>query len=56
MEAWARRAYTGENEGQTLQLNAVGLAQIKTINELLQNLEDSADSARGQIAEKNRSK
>lgn len=56
MLAWARRAYTGENEGQTLQLNAVGLAQIKTIDELLQNLEDSAESARAQIAENNRSR
>lgn len=56
MEAWARRAYTGDNGDQTLQLNAIGLAQVKTINELLQNLEDSAESARGQIAEKNRSK
>jgi len=55
MEAWARRAYTGEKEGQTLQLNAVGLAQIKTIDELLQNLEDSAEEARQAVAEKNRS-
>lgn len=56
MAAWARRAYTGDNGDQTLQLNAVGLAQIKTIDELLQNLEDSADDAREKIAEKLRGK
>jgi hypothetical protein len=56
MHAWARRAYTGENADQTLQLNAVGLAQIKTIDELLQNLDDSAEDAREKIAENNRSK
>ena len=53
MEAWAKRAYTGDNADQTLQLNAVGLAQVKTIDELLQNLEDSAEDARQAIAEKN---
>ena len=56
MAAWARRAYTGESGEQTLQLNAVGLAQVKTIDELLQNLEDSAEDARGKIAEINRSR
>jgi hypothetical protein len=40
----------------TLQLNAVGLAQVKTIDELLQNLESSADEAREMVAEKNRSR
>jgi len=54
MEAWARRAYTGDTSDQTLQLNAVGLAQVKTIDELLQNLEGSAEEARQAIAEKNR--
>jgi hypothetical protein len=56
MEAWARRAYTGDNGDQTLQLNAIGLAQVKTIDELLQNLESSADEAREMVAEKNRSR
>ena len=56
MNAWARRAYTAETGEQTLQLNAVGLAQVKTIDELLQNLEASADGAREMIAEKNRSR
>jgi hypothetical protein len=55
MEAWARQSYTGDNGEQTLQLNAVGLAQIKTIDQLLHNLEDSAEDARAKIAEKNRS-
>jgi hypothetical protein len=54
MEAWARRAYTGDDGQMTLQLNAVGLAQVKTIDELLQNLESSADEAREMVAEKNR--
>lgn len=54
MEAWARQAYTAESGEQTLQLNAVGLAQIKTIDQLLQNLEDSAEDARQAVAEKNR--
>jgi hypothetical protein len=54
MEAWARRAYTGDKGDQTLQLNAIGLAQVKTIDELLQNLESSADEAREMVAEKNR--
>lgn len=56
MEAWARRAYTGDSSDQTLQLNAIGLAQVKTIDELLQNLEQSAEEARQAIAEKNRGK
>lgn len=51
MEAWARQAYTAESGEQTLQLNAVGLAQIKTIDQLLQNLEDSAEDARQAVAE-----
>jgi hypothetical protein len=54
MEAWARRAYTGESSDQTLQLNAVGLAQVKTIDELLQNLEESAEEARQAVAGKQR--
>lgn len=56
MEAWARRAYTGDTSDQTLQLNAVGLAQVKTIDELLQNLEGSAEEARQAIADKLRGK
>lgn len=56
MEAWARRAYTDDLGEKTLQLNAVGLAQIKTIDELLQNLEESAEEARQAVAEHNRNK
>lgn len=54
LDAWARQAYIGETSDQTLQLNAIGLAQVKTIDELLQNLESSQEEARQLIAEKQR--
>jgi hypothetical protein len=56
MEAWARRAYTSEDSTHTLQLNAIGLAQVKTIDELLQGLEASEQEARELIAENQRRK
>lgn len=52
MEAWARRSYVGATTDETIQLNAVGLAQIKTIDELLQNMEESQEDARSITAEK----
>lgn len=55
MEAWADMKYVGENAEQTLQMNALGLAQIKTINDLLLGFDESVEEARQAIDEKNRS-
>ena len=54
LEAWGRRGYVGETADQTLQMNAVGLAQIKTIDELLTNLESSIEVARELVKERSK--
>lgn len=45
LEAWGRKVYTGESADQTLQLNAKGLAQIETIDQILDNLEETREEA-----------
>lgn len=54
LEAWGRRGYVGESADQTLQMNAVGLAQIKTIDELLVNWESSIEEARELVKERSK--
>lgn len=55
LESWGRGQYTGETLDQTSQLNAMGLAQVKVIDELLLGFDESVEEARQKIDEKNRS-
>lgn len=49
LEAWGRGQYTGETLEQTAQANAVGLARVKTIDELLLGFDESVEEARQAI-------
>lgn len=53
METWARRGFIGENADQTNFLNAKALAQVDTIDQILDNLQQSAEAAQLQIKERN---
>jgi hypothetical protein len=52
MRAWSRQQFIGENGDQTLHLNGQALAQVKTLDEIITNLEESAESAAHSITEK----
>jgi len=52
LEAWGRQVFVNEHPQNTLQLNAKGLAQIETIDQLLGNLERGLDEAREALEER----
>lgn len=56
LEAWGRGQYTGETLEQTSQSNAVGLAQVKTIDELLLGFDESVEEARRMIEDRQKEK
>lgn len=51
-DAWARRSFIGENADQTNFLNAKALAQVDTIDQILDNLQQSEEEAQKQIKER----
>lgn len=53
MDLWAQKRFVGENFDQTNFLNAEALAKVSTIDELLTNLEESAEDARQEIQRRN---
>ena len=52
MQAWARKQFVGDNADQTNFLNARALAKLETIDEILLNVEESAEEARQTLANK----
>lgn len=52
MELWAKRHFVGENADQTNFLNAKALAQIDTIDQIVDNISNSAEDARKHVSER----
>jgi hypothetical protein len=53
MECWARKQFVGDNADQSNFLNAKALAKVETIDEIVDNISNSAEEARRAIKEKN---
>lgn len=56
MEAWANKQYTSDTIDQTIMLNMKGIAQVETIDQILQNLESCQESAREAVKQANERK
>lgn len=52
MELWSKRHFVGDNADQTNFLNAKALAQIDTIDQIVDNISNSAEDARRLIKER----
>ena len=52
MQAWARQQFVGDNADQTIHLNNQALAQVKTLDAIIDNLDETAENAARAITEK----